>query len=221
MMLHTVSAEPCSYFRKKTKNMSTNFHPFHLFLLPHRPAPTQPVKPRVRRRLRDKSAVQRPAGRLFFRRCQRRAAERHAGSTPRVGSSTADRALRSCGKHPGSYAPHKARSSPPHNSSTHILLSNPIARPLPLLYPRTFVLLPRAAQESGASRHSETLSWFGGLGKVKSSRSSASSLERHLRRLFLFLFYGNCCVIIGLRWFKVSLEVGDYKGSILYIIFQL
>lgn len=129
----------------------------------------------MRRRLREKAAVQRPAGSLFFRRCQRRAAERHAGSTPRVGSSTADRALRSCGKHPGSCAPHKARrSSPPQNSSTHILLSNPIARPLPLLYPRTFVLLPRAAQESGASRHSETLSWFGGLGKVKSSRSSAS-----------------------------------------------
>lgn len=70
MMLNTVSAEPCrTYFRKKKKKTCPQtFTPLHhhLFLLPHRPAPTQPVKPRMRRRLRENSAVQRPDGRLVF-----------------------------------------------------------------------------------------------------------------------------------------------------------
>lgn len=137
----------------------------------------------------------RPAGRLFFRRCQRRAAERHAGSTRRVGSSTADRALRSCGKHPGSYAPHKARSSPPppkQLDSHPVIQSDCPAAPFAISAYVCFVAARRPGERSVTSFGNTQLVWRVRKSEVK-QKQRLQPPEAFTPLVFVFVLWSLSC----------------------------
>lgn len=176
------------------------------------PAPAQPVKPHMRRRLRENAAVAAACWEIFsplppavVNVAPRTDTQARA---PRVGSSTARRrAPRSCGRHPGSCARHHPpltthpRHAPrPQNSSTHILLSNPIARPLPLLYPCAFVLLSWAVRRSGDLRHLEKVSCFllgffsvGGWREDEGYGGPTTEVKQKLRP-----YYSSCLIVSNL-----------------------
>lgn len=128
-------------------NMSTTF------------SPHQTSKPRMRRRLWENSAVQRPALAFsqIFTTLRRGDAGRLDGVFRFIQSGWSAAKLR---KHAESYALPKGTSSP-QNSATQILLSNTIVWPLPSLHPCTFVLLSRLAPQKRSLRssHGNGLSW--------------------------------------------------------------
>lgn len=79
----------------------------------------------MRRRRCENSALQRPAL-VFFHRCQRRTAARHADSTLRVGLSTVGKTLRNCANTQKVVHPEKA---PPQPKTAQLTSCCPIRLP--------------------------------------------------------------------------------------------